>query len=477
MINAKLVRSCNTTGDYCARKDFIFILILIAGLALRLYLALTTSHIWDEELDWIPIAEKISLSPGNVYLPIHDFHHPSLPAYFIRAGSMLFGSSAIGFRISSLIAGMLTIVLAFRFALKWSGPTAARWTAALLAFNEYHIGISILATEKSFYLLFAMLAMYAFSRFIDAEKPGYLYLAGASIALGILCKYLSGLLIPVFITVLFLPKYRHWLRRKEPYIAFLIFFVIITPDLFWNIRSLSIEGIQLEQMEEPAQGSLNIRDHFFRGGGPGFNSHHFLFFVRGAVRKVFSLIGWGAPHEWAGEYPSMNSLFGLILFGGVLLMTLREKRQDPILRYLEPLFYVAIGFVVLISIKLRSPNTASGCHLMNFLCGLVLFGGMLLIILRDKRQEDILRFLMVSFWVVFGFFVLIRPRPSQFPFVIGPDPVAWHWVDMTLLIAALLVGHYLSGLQEKWRFICYSTTGAATLYAVVRVLVFRIGMY
>ena len=70
----------DTVRSYCARKDVILILILVAGLFLRLYLASVTEYIWDENQDWIRIAEKISLRPGNIYLPLHDFQHPSLPA-------------------------------------------------------------------------------------------------------------------------------------------------------------------------------------------------------------------------------------------------------------------------------------------------------------------------------------------------------------------------------------------------------------
>ena len=463
MSSAKSASDPDTARNYRARKDLIFVLILVVGVAIRLYLASATSYIWDEHGDWIPIAERISLKPGNVYLPVHDFQHPSLPAYFIKAGSMLLGENRIGFRFFSLLAGMLTIVLAFRFALKWIGPTAARWTAALLAFNEYHIVVSILATEKSFHLLSAMLAMYAFSRFIHTEKPGYLYLAGASTGLGFLCKYIPGLLIPIFFTALLFPEYRPWLRRKEPYIAFLLFLVVITPDLYWNLKGLLVEGAQLDQ-------SANISDHFSRAGGPGFNSHHFLFYVRGAVRKVYSIVGW---ELWdpVSEYPSMNSLFGLILFGGVLLTTFHGKRKDSMLRFLVPLFCVVIGFVVLVSIGQRLRGEASEWHLLNFLFGLILFGGIILLILRYNWQGPILRFLVFSFWAVFGFFVLIRPGNSP-----GLDSVVWFWVDMTLLIAALLVGRYLSGLQGKWRFACYAITGVAGLCAVIGVLAFRLGM-
>ena len=392
----------DTDQSYWLWKGPIFILILVIGFALRLYLASVTVYLWDEDRDWIVIAEKISLQRGNFYLPIHDGQHPSFPAYFIKSGSILLGDNPIGFRFFSLLAGISTIILAFRLALEWTNPIVACWTAALLAFNEYHIAVSILTTEKSFYLLFGMLALYTFSRFLRTQKPQYLYLSGITVGCGFLCKYIITLFIPVFFAILLFPKYRHWLRRREPYIALLFFIIVITPDLYWNLTRQPTEGSQ----------AATIGDHFSRVGKLGFNRHYILFYGRDVVRAIYSFVGWELGDN-AEEYPTMNPLFGVILLGGVLIVTFQNKQHD-----------------------------------------------------------HILKFLVLLFWTIFGFFTLLRPgTPSR-----NLDPVVWFWVDLTLLAAVLLVGYYLSRLQGKWRLLSYATTGAAALYATVGVLVFHLGM-
>ena len=203
----------------CSRRDvYFFLTLLLIALALRLYLLLVTSYQWDEERDWLLLAQRISLQPGHINFPLRGYH-PALPAYFMKAGSLLLGKNPIGFRLPSVVAGIVSIVLAIRLALEWAGPAAARWTAVLLAFNEYHMQTSVIAQEKIYYLTFALFAIGVFSRFLRTGKIGYLYLAAVATGLSFLCKELAFLLLPAFLVVLFLPGNRSWLRRKEPYLA------------------------------------------------------------------------------------------------------------------------------------------------------------------------------------------------------------------------------------------------------------------
>ena len=209
-------------------------LLLIIGTAavLRLYQAYVAKYIWDEEMRWIPLAQSISLRPGHLHLPLHEGHDPSLPAYFIKASSILFGETPVGFRFPSLLAGMLTILFVYLIAREWRGARAGLWAGGLLAFNEYHIGISSFAVEKSYYLCFVSIAVYSFSRFLQTAKPNFLYLTAVATGLGFLCKLLATLLIPVFFITLLVSGSGSWLRRKEPYIALLIFLVLISPDIY-----------------------------------------------------------------------------------------------------------------------------------------------------------------------------------------------------------------------------------------------------
>ena len=294
---------------YWYDNNCILILIVSIAFLMRIYLAATLPYIEVEEKEYIPLAESISLRGDRLNLPIRGWHHPALPAYLIEAGSLLLGKHPVGFRFFGIITGIFMIVVASRFANMWGGPVAACWTTALLAFNEYHIGASVMAGDIIYYYAFAMLALYYFYLFLQKEAPRYLFASSAMIGLGFLCREIIVLFIPVFVAYLLSSRYRFWLKRKEPYLAFFLFLLIIAPDLYWNVNA--IENHQ-----------VRFSDQLSRIGGIGFTPNYLLFYTRG----IFQIFGWEYIDDYK-EFPSMNFVFGTIFIGCVVTMTLRRKRE------------------------------------------------------------------------------------------------------------------------------------------------------
>jgi hypothetical protein len=323
-------------------KKIVLGLFLVA-VVFRLYPLLTSTYIWDEEREWIVVAERISLLPGSLYLPIHEGHHPSVPAYFIKAGTWLFGKNPLGYRFFSLAAGMLTLFVVWRLVARWSGPAAAVWALALLALNEYHIGISIFAVEKSLQHLFAALSLYGFYRYLAGENAKFLYLSAVTAGFACLCNERSVLLLAVYGVALFWSRGWSWLRRKECYIALAIFVLTISPDVYANLRwSRSDLG-------------ADYSDHLSRIGGMGVNRHHILFFGRDAVAFVYDRLG-RKLHDQAAEYPAMNPLFGALLLAVVAASLWRFRRQDVGGKLFLSLFGVVLVFFSLV----RPASTRAG---------------------------------------------------------------------------------------------------------------------
>ena len=163
------------------RLDPILILILLAALIIRVYLATTREYIHDEINTAIPLSKTISFDPGHLHLPLRGENHPAMPAYVVKMGSALFGTSRLGYRGMHLLLGLVTIVMVYAMTRQWYGTVPARWAAAFMAFNEYYLNVSSRATAHVPNLLFVTGAVYAFSRFLATERPRYLYAAGAAV--------------------------------------------------------------------------------------------------------------------------------------------------------------------------------------------------------------------------------------------------------------------------------------------------------
>ena len=241
--------------------------ILLAALGIRLHFAIVAPYVWDEFRDWIPLANSISLDWATFNLPIHDGQHPSLPAYVMRAGSLLLGDTPLGYRLGSVVTGVTTIALIYLLARRWFGETAALVAAALLGFNEYHIGVSALATEKSYYLFFMIAATYFLCEFHRTSKLSAASLAGGALGLGMLCKYLTALVIPAFGIAFLLAGTWRRLQARAVLALGLTLLAVMTPDLWWNVAHRDTIG----------SAAANVGDHLQRVGGLGISPYPLLF--------------------------------------------------------------------------------------------------------------------------------------------------------------------------------------------------------
>jgi 4-amino-4-deoxy-L-arabinose transferase-like glycosyltransferase len=388
---------------YVARRqiDLVFLVILLVALALRVHLAGTEEYIHDEDNTSIPLSKTISFAPGSLHLPLRGENHGALPAYVVKASSTLFGTTPLAYRSVHMLVSLCAIVLIYLLTRQWYGAVAARWAAALLAFNEYFLGISARATAHAPHLLLVAAAVYAFGRFLGTQRPVYLYAAGGAVGLAFYCKEHSALLLLVFLATLLHAKYRQWLRSPHVYLACATFLLVVGPDLLWNLtRGPDRVFVSYGNTQNVAQATYG--SHLQRVGGIGFSPYPSMFYARGPVRSLHLQITGRELKDETPEYRSVNPALGALLLGAVLATT---------------------------------------------------FG--------RAAHEDLRRFLLLMFWGVFGFFTLIRPGnpPGRL------DPVSWIWVEATVMPAVILAGARLADTRGKWRIAAWTFGGAALLYA------------
>jgi hypothetical protein len=385
------------------RADPVFGSLLIGGVALRLLLATHAPYIHDEENTQIPLSKTISFAPGELRLPLRGENHGALPAYLVHASSALFGTSPLAYRSLHLALGLLTIVLVYLITREWYGAIAARWAAALLAFNEYVLTLSSRATAHVPHFFFVALAIFTFGRFLAQQRPAYLYASAASLGLAFYVKEHSALLVPIVVATLLLGPHRQWLRRPHPYVACAIFVLFIAPDVLWNLRTnpdtarVTYSGAELGQATYSA--------HLQRVGGIGL-----------------------AP------YPSVFYLWDIVV----------------------PLHRVMTGT----ELRAESPELPS--LMMNSALGLLFIGSILWTIVRPPGRDHLQTFLLLSACGIFAFFSVIRPGSPPFRLA----PVSWAWVEATLIPVAILTGAQLARLAGLWRYLVWTAATAALLYAV-----------
>ena len=327
------------------RIDLVFVLLLAIAAGVRLHLAATQPYIHDEENNTIPLARLISFDRDAPNLPLRGENHPALPAYVAKASAALFGTSPFGYRLLHVVAGLLTLVLAYAWTRSAYGDVAARWVTALLAFNEYSLNVSSRVTAHAPHQLLIAAAVFSFARFLHQQRPKWLYAAGAFTALAFYCKEHSALLVPVFFATLLPKPHRDWLRRPAPYVACLVFAAVIAPDVIWNASADPATTVTYGDQRALQAGYAS---HLRRVGGIGLSPYPSMFYARDAVQAASRIVTGSGLYDETPEYTSMNVVLGVVLVGGVIATTLRGSPGDWLRPFLLVLFWGIFGFFSLI---------------------------------------------------------------------------------------------------------------------------------
>jgi 4-amino-4-deoxy-L-arabinose transferase-like glycosyltransferase len=278
-------------------------LITLAGIAWRLARAARAPQLPDEEI-CIGIAARV-LQPGADW-PLHGGDHPLLGIYLLAASASLFGPSLGGYRALGAIAGGLTPLVVALAVARQASRREALVAAALLAADPLHAGLSVLAFEIPYQLLFGTLAWWCLATLPGGGRRALLS-AAALLGLAFLCSESAALLGLGWAVVLVAePKLRVGLGRAALAQAAAVFLLVVLPDVVYNLRATRADYRY-----------VNYADHIERFARPTVSLQGAGFFLRDAFNATLA----GHPRVWTDyrcEYPRAGVALGLLLLLGAV---------------------------------------------------------------------------------------------------------------------------------------------------------------
>jgi 4-amino-4-deoxy-L-arabinose transferase-like glycosyltransferase len=200
------------------------VLVLLALTALRLWLAATLPLAPDEDyyLLWAQ------------HLQAGYFDHPPMVAWWIKAGTMLCGNSALGVRLLGPLAGAIGSVLLWDAA-EQLAPGRGLIAAALLNATLLIGAGVIIMTPDTPLLLFWTLGLAALARLIASGNPRWWLAVGLAAGGMLLSKYTALLfIIAVFLWLVTSAAGRRRLATPWPWAGMLLALLIFSPNITWN---------------------------------------------------------------------------------------------------------------------------------------------------------------------------------------------------------------------------------------------------
>jgi 4-amino-4-deoxy-L-arabinose transferase-like glycosyltransferase len=202
--------------------------VAVVGLliALRFILAGVTDLAEDEAYYWL----------WSKHFAGGYYDHPPMIAYWIGAGTALFGQTAFGVRFVGLLSGLAGSYFLYRASLSLFRDRAAAllcivWMNATLLCNA----AAIVATPDTPLAFFSTVTLFALAKLIETGRGSWWLGVGAALGLAFMSKYTAVLLLPgIFLWMIASPEGRKWFWRPAPYSGAVIALAIAAPVFYWN---------------------------------------------------------------------------------------------------------------------------------------------------------------------------------------------------------------------------------------------------
>ena len=256
-----------------------------AGLALRVAVAALVPVFPDEAYYW----------EWSRHLAAGYFDHPPAVAWLIAAGTHLFGTTPLGIRLGTLVAGAGATAFVVAIARRIGGDAAELRAALLLLCVPLVMVGLVIATTDAPALCAIAAALLAVLVAVDAT-PGsststrWWIAAGIAFGLGLLCKLTVGIVgVGVAVALLSRASLRAHLRTAAPWLGVVIAGLVATPLIWWNAHHgwISFRFQLTHGLGAPARGSIAGRELALLGGQLGLVSPGiFLLAVTAAWRAL-----------------------------------------------------------------------------------------------------------------------------------------------------------------------------------------------
>jgi hypothetical protein len=258
-----------------------------------------------------------------------DLAYYDQPPLFFWVGYIsikLLGISNFALRLPSILFFAGTCWILFKIASRLYNPVAGFWSVVILNLClVFTVPVAVWFQPDAPLMFFWLLTCWLMIKIIslgeiNSEKPIKTYtlwlLGGVSLGLTFLSKY-HALFIPlaVGIFMLFNKQYRKWLWHPAPYLAILVFFVVVSPVIYWNWKN---DWVSFSFQGSRAVGEFRLHPEWL-------------------LRSILGQIIWLAPWVF---FPLITQLFSLA----------RSARGNPVSSFLFVLSALPILFFTLISL-------------------------------------------------------------------------------------------------------------------------------
>jgi len=281
--------------------------------------------------------------------------HPPLPSWVAEGAANLGGQYAANL---IYLLSQLSVVASFAAvwwtALRLLGPAGAFVSVFVLEATSFHTWVTMEWNHAVAVLPWIALAVMSWLRALETGRLGWWLMLGAAVGVGMLCKYLIGLVAAGMLVFHLIYGFaRRHLRGPGPYLAAAVAALVVLPHVLWVIDHdfTTLTYAMRRARSGPGAGHLLNPLQFVAGQAANVG----LLFV-----VVAPLLRW--PLRWCRLGPAMAQARAALAFavlGPIVLLLLFSLVSGRQLNTAWGMpFYSMLGLLVLLALETRANGRA-----------------------------------------------------------------------------------------------------------------------
>lgn len=172
---------------------------------------------WSQNLDW------------------GYYSKPPLIAALIAASTALLGNGLVAIKLPSLLLYPATAFALYALGCRLYSPRIGFWAGLGFLSMPLVAALGLFVSTDAPLLLCWSLALLFLLRALERDGWSNWLACGAMIGIGLMSKYTMAAFLPSALLLLTIdPHHRRWLARPQPWVALLLAFAVLSPNLYWN---------------------------------------------------------------------------------------------------------------------------------------------------------------------------------------------------------------------------------------------------
>jgi len=344
-------------------KKTVLLLIVFLGLKLILqYLLINPAYDLHRD-EYLHLDQGRHLAWGYISVPPMT----SWISFLIH----LLGSNVFWVKFFPALFGALTVVIVWKIIEELNGKLFALLLGSLAILLSVILRLNILYQPNSSDVFFWTLTYYTIIKYVNTKNSNWLYAAGLTIGFGVLSKYNILFLAAGLLAGLLLTRERKIFLNKKLYIAALVAFLIILPNLLWQVNNHFPTFYQLNELSRTQLVNVNRMD---------FVKDQMLFFAN----SIFIVLAAFAGFLFYEPFRKYRFIFLSYIVAISLYLFLKAKSY-----YAIGLYPVLIAFGSVYAEKLLSSGWKKYLKPIAFIFILGLFIPLLLMAFPLKSPAEI----------------------------------------------------------------------------------------